>query len=118
MSAFHAERIGSNPMLRSNFMFTQIVAAILSSTALLDGLSTVNFLNRGFVEQNSLFGSTPGKLRIFGEGGAIIATEIVLAAVISHWSPVVGQSIVGSLLLAQAAFHVDRTIHNFRLKKD
>jgi hypothetical protein len=99
-------------------MFIQIAAAILSSAAFLDGLSTVNFLSRGFIEQNPLFGTMPSKLRIFGEGGAIIVTEIVLATVVSHWSPIVGQSIVGSLLLAQAAFHIDRTVHNFKLKKD
>jgi hypothetical protein len=91
-----------------------IVGTILAGAAFADGLSTVHFLKKGLDEQNPLFGKYPSKLRLFGEGAAIIAAEIAAVAFLQHISLIGG--LFGLLvLLGQSALHVERAHHNFGL---
>jgi hypothetical protein len=91
-----------------------IAGSILAGAALADGLSTVHFLKMGLGERNPLFGEHPSKLRLFGEGAAIIVAEITVVALLGRYAPRV-QVIGLALLLVQAAAHIKLAIHNFSL---
>lgn len=96
-------------------MFLQIASVVLAIAAFLDGLSTVSMLRNGSTEQNPLFGSRPSALRVFGEGAAIIGLEIFSGFILAHrFHPM--RDAVFACMMTQAMIHVDRTIHNFRLK--
>jgi len=95
-------------------MITSIVAAVLGASSFVDGLSTVHFLRKGKIELNPLLGKRPSTLRVFLEGGAIIAAEIGVMFYLSHLSHTAGY-VIACALVAQSVSHVVLSIHNFKL---
>jgi hypothetical protein len=78
----------------------------------LDGWSTIQFLHHSYTpEANPLFGEHPSDLRVWGEGIAIIAGEILLA-----WWGASRRKRLGwgfaALFLTQAAIHLVLFFHN------
>ena len=95
-------------------MILEIVSVVLVASAFVDGLSTVHFLKKGYIENNPLFGQTPSKTRIFLEGGLIIAAEIGIGIGfndISHWAGLA----VAVGLLVQSAYHIKYAVGNFKV---
>ena len=95
-------------------MILQIAAAAVGVTSLVDGISTVRFLKKGDVETNPLLGKNPSTVRVFLEGGAIIAAEIGLAFAANYFLTAAGY-VVSAGLLVQSVFHVVYAVKNFRL---
>lgn len=96
-------------------MITLIAASVvLSAASLFDGTTTARFLkNPDYEEQNFLLGKRPSKLRIYGEGGLIIAGEIAVGLALSH------VSILGYLIAAGFSFqsfvHIRNGIRNLKI---
>jgi hypothetical protein len=96
-------------------MFLTIAAITLGLSAFYDGLSTVHFLKKpGYVEANPLLGPRPSTLRIFGEGSALIAGEILVAFLISHFNHDAGL-VMGVGGFVQSAAHLYFGTRNWRL---
>jgi hypothetical protein len=82
----------------------------LAVCSYLDGYSTVQFLHHSYEpETNPLFGEHPSDLRLWGEGSAIIAAEILIAWILSKrkwaWVFIAGFSL-------QALIHLHLFFHN------
>ncbi len=95
-------------------MITLIASIVLSAVSLFDGITTARFLkNPEYEEQNFLLGKRPSKLRIYGEGGLIIAGEIAIGFALSH------VSILGYLIAVgfgfQSFVHVRNGIRNLKI---
>jgi hypothetical protein len=95
-------------------MLLAIAAVVLSLAALADGLSTVHFRRLGVEEINPLFGKTPSTPRIFGEGTALIAAEILTAALMSKHAPD-ASPLFAAVFFAQSGLHIYESIRNFKV---
>ena len=96
-------------------MILELVCGLLAITSLLDGISTTRFLKLGYQELNPIFGPRPSTTRVFGEGMSIIAAEIGIALLVTHYHPMAARVfIIGGLV--QSAIHIYEAIKNWRLK--
>ena len=99
--------------------FLLIAACILTGAALLDGVSTVRFLKKGFHEVDPvmvwIFGSDrPNVLTVYFRGGLVILAEIAIAFGIRYFWPPAG-IVFGFGGFVQAVLHVRAAILNFKL---
>jgi hypothetical protein len=101
-------------------IFLAVVACTLACAALVDGISTVHFLEHTtYVEIDPvmvfIFGTNrPTPTTVYLRGGLVIVAEIGIAFGLSHlWYPLA--IILGIGGLGQAAFHVYAAIKNFEL---
>lgn len=97
------------------FLFLLISSIVLAVAATIDGLSTIYALGKGGEELNPLFGKHPSGLRVFLQGTAIIATEIVLSWLLYSYRAVLGD-IAGIGLLAQSGLHFYLGHRNYQIK--
>lgn len=98
-------------------MLTLIIAsAVLTAASLTDGVSTVHFLKSpDYTETNPLFGERPSTARVYGEGAAIIGSEVLLAFALAHaWSPLGWIFVAG--FAVQSAIHFRNAKQNFAIK--
>jgi hypothetical protein len=95
--------------------FLLAASIAVSIAALLDGISTVRFLHDPrYEEGNAIFGRRPSAARVYGEGSAVIAIELIVAWWLQHlWWPM-GYGI-GAGFLYQAYIHVRNARANHKL---
>jgi hypothetical protein len=102
-----------NTLLRKLMRRFLILACLaLCVCSFLDGWSTIQFLHHSYTpEANPLFGKYPSDFRVWGEGAAIIATEILLAWWTSTKRRWLGWAFV-AIFLIQAVIHLTLYFHN------
>src|SRR5260370_18977082 len=95
--------------------FLLAASIAVSAAALFDGMSTVRFLHDPrYEEANPAFGKHPTAARVYGEGSAIIAIELLVAWWLQHlWGPI-GYGI-GAGFLYHAYIHVRNAPANYKL---
>lgn len=99
-----------------------IAGIALSLASLADGISTVHFLKipgglywEGDPIMVWIFGTdTPSPKTVYVRGGAVIAGEIAISLLVSHFVPEM-KWIFGVGFLLQAGMHIYEAIRNFKL---
>lgn len=94
-----------------------ISSVILSGASLFDGITTVRFLKNPNYEEGDtawLLGKEPSALRVYGEGGLVIAGEIAVALLANHFSVYLGYAfaLAGGY---QIYIHIRDGIGNLRI---